>query len=95
MDRFNIIWQCKKDIQAILIRNIVYMHNGVNWPASLLVHFLNRRLFRLVLFHAHQFTQHARIFWPAGELCWELLSFFIVKALVLIVTRLIIRPCLF
>jgi len=89
----------QRDIQEIHIQCTVYMQNRVNWPASLLVHFLDRRLFRFVLFHAHQFTQHARIFWPAGELCRELLSFFIVRALVLVITRrvivLIVRPFLF
>lgn len=89
----------QKSIQAIYIESTVYMQNRVNWPASLLVHFFDCRLFRIVIFHAHQFTQHARIFWPAGELCRVLLSFFIVRALVFAIARrvivLIVRRFLF
>lgn len=53
----------------------------MGWPAahSLITSIVG--FFRLVLFHAHQFTQHARIFWPIREFMrlWGLLLLFIVR----------------
>lgn len=44
-------------------------------------HLLDRGFFRLVLFHAHQFTQHARIFWSIREFMrlWGLFLLFIFR----------------